>query len=67
LSHNGFDKIAASLKMIVDEVLKILNNTRKETALDQNKSFIREALVDFFASLMDTASQYLIKRYKAEI
>lgn len=53
--------------MIVDEVLKILNNTKKETVLDQNKSFIREALVDFFASLMDTASQYLIKRYKAEI
>jgi len=53
--------------MIVEEVLKILNNTKKETVLDQNKSFIREALVDFFASLMDTASQYLIKRYKAEI
>jgi hypothetical protein len=67
MSHNSFDKIAASLKMIVDEVLKILNNTKKEDIVDQNKSFIREAVVDFFASLMDTASQYLIKRYRQEI
>lgn len=68
-SHNAFDKIAASLKIIVDEVLKILNNTRKEGIVDQNKSFIREAVVDFFASLMDkeNASKYLIKRYRQEI
>jgi len=42
--------------MIMDEVLKILNNTKKEGILDQNKNFIREAVVDFFASLMDEAS-----------
>ena len=56
LIHNAFDKIAASLKTIVDEVLKILNNTKKDGIIDPNKSFIREAVVDFFASLMDTAS-----------
>lgn len=55
-THNALEKIAASLKIIVDEVLKILNNTKKEDIVDQNKSFIREAVVDFFASLMDSAS-----------
>jgi hypothetical protein len=65
--NNFFEKIAPSLKLIVDEVLKILNNAKREDITDLNKGFIREAVVDFFASLMNSGHHYLVRRYKQEI
>ena len=61
------------MKIIVDEVIKILN--KKEEKPDKNghmiaerdRAFIREAITDFFAALMDVAFIYLVKRYKQEI
>lgn len=75
-SHTAFDKIAASLKIIVDEVLKILMKKDMDTkstsaassgSSEREKAFIREAVTDFFAVLMDGANLYLVKRYKQEI
>jgi hypothetical protein len=75
-SHTSFDKIAASLKIVVDEVLKVLSLTRKDlevagqkgvVSIDKERVFIREAVTDFFAALMDHANMYLVKRYKQEI
>lgn len=69
-SHTAFDKIASSLKLIVDEVLKVLsggsgtNGGKKDAVKDRDQAFIREAVTDFFASLMDVANLYLVKRYK---
>jgi hypothetical protein len=45
-------------------VLKVLNNNKKEAQYEIERSFIREAVTDFFSSLLDEASQYLVKRYK---
>jgi hypothetical protein len=60
-SHTSFEKIQSSLKIIVDEILKILS---KKEEKEKDRLFYREAVTDFFASLMDVASQYLVKRYK---
>jgi hypothetical protein len=65
-SHNAYEKIAASLKIVVDEVLNVLTN-KKENEKDREKAFIREAVTDFFAALMDVANLYLVKRYRQEI
>jgi hypothetical protein len=64
IAHTAFEKIASSLKIIVDEVLKVLNNNKKEPEHAVERSFIRETVTDFFASLLEEASQYLVKRYK---
>ncbi len=56
VAHNSFDKIALSLKIIVDEVIKILNSSKKEPKFEIEKNFFREAVTDFFASLLDEAS-----------
>ena len=53
----------ACLKIVVDEVLKVLNN-KKEGEKDKEKAFIREAVTDFFAALMDSANHYLVKKYR---
>lgn len=63
-SHNSFEKISLCLKIVVDEILKILN---KKEDNDKHKLFIREVATDFFATLLDDANQYLVKRYKQEI
>ena len=34
---------------------------------EYERAFIREVVTDFFASLMDSANMYLVKRYKPEI
>lgn len=54
------------LKIVVEEVLKVLSN-KKENEKDKEKAFIREAVTDFFAALMDSAAQFLVKRYRQEI
>ena len=65
--HNASDKIAQSLKIIVDEVLKVLNNNKKDLK-ETEKTFIREAVTDFFASLLSEAKKEdLVSRYKQEI
>lgn len=48
-------------------MLKVLNNNKKETGYEIERNFIRETVTDFFASLLEEASQYLVKRYKQEI
>jgi hypothetical protein len=67
IAHNAFEKIQQSLKIIVDEVLKVLNINKKDDLKDHSRVFLREALTDFFAALMDETAQYLVKRYKQEI
>jgi hypothetical protein len=62
--HNAYEKLAQSLKIIVDEILKVLNNNKKDSKDATEKTFIREAVTDFFASLLSEASEYLVKRYK---
>jgi hypothetical protein len=51
----------------VDEVLKVLNNNKKDLK-ETEKTFIREAVTDFFASLLSEAKKEdLVSRYKQEI
>lgn len=50
---------------MVDEVLKILS--KRDDKDNRERAFIREAATDFFATLMDGANNYLVKRYKQEI
>jgi hypothetical protein len=75
--HAAFEKIAASLKIVVDEVLKVLNSKKdgsESSSSNANMSvgareraFIRESVTDFLAALMDSANIYLVKRYRQEI
>lgn len=73
-SHSSTEKIQGALKIVVDEVIKVLNkkeqameNRDNPTDAEQESAFLREVFTDFFASLMDRGSMYLVARYKQEI
>ncbi|CDW85800.1 n-terminal domain-containing protein [Stylonychia lemnae] len=65
--HSNHDKITAALSIVVNVVLQILSNKTDKDKLDKQQVVIREAITDFFATIMDRANQLLVKPYKREI
>jgi hypothetical protein len=62
-AHTQSDKMISSYKIIIDELLKILNK-KDDKEFKEMKVFIREAVTDFFASLMDNHIYFVVKRYR---
>ena len=63
--HSNHDKITQALAIVVGPVLSILSS--KSEAKDTKAIAIKDAVTDFFATLMDKANQLLVKPYKREI